>query len=237
VPASIGRVTLAPSFSVLINVEGRDLGGVMADVQREVEALGREQAAGNRIEIRGQAEAMRMAYVELARGLALSAVLVFLVLVVNFQSWRIPLVAMAGLPVAIAGAGIGLWITGTALSVPALMGVMMVIGVSTANSVLVASFARDRLAEGAVPVQAALDAASTRLRPVLMTASAMIIGILPMAFGFGEGGEQNAPLGRAVVGGLVFGTVATLTIVPTLFALVARSAGAPDNVVENPHAS
>ena len=234
VPASIGRVTLAPTFGVLMNVEGRDLGGVLADVQREIDALAGQQAPANRIEVRGQAEAMRAAYAELAGGLALSAVLVFLVLVVNFQSWRIPFVAMAGLPVAIAGAVAGLWLTGTPLSVPALMGVMMVIGVSTANSVLVASFARDRLLEGATPVQAALDAAATRLRPVLMTASAMIIGILPMAFGLGEGGEQNAPLGRAVVGGLVFGTAATLMIVPTLFAFVARAPHADGTALERP---
>jgi multidrug efflux pump subunit AcrB len=141
---------------------------------------------------------------------------------VNFQSWLLPFIAMSGLPVAITGALIALFVTGTPLSVPALTGLIMVIGVSTANSVLVTSFARDRLAEGLTALEAAIDAARTRLRPVLMTATAMIVGILPMALGAGEGGEQNAPLGRAVVGGLMLGTVATLTLVPFLFAMLAR---------------
>ncbi|MGL6291201.1 MAG: efflux RND transporter permease subunit [Silanimonas sp.] len=223
VPASVGRVTLTPTFSVLANVEGRDLGGVLEELEAITDTLAQRQPPANRIELRGQAEAMRSAYAELAGGLALAAVLVFLVLVVNFQSWSTPLIAMSGLPVAVAGSVTALFLLQTPLSVPALMGLLMVIGVSTANSVLVASFARDRMLEGARAAEAALDAAATRLRPVLMTAGTMIVGLIPMALGVGEGGEQNAPLGRAVIGGLLFGTAATLVLVPLAFARFARA--------------
>ena len=150
----------------------------------------------------------------------LAALLVFLVMVVNFQSWTLPLAATSGLPIAISGAAVALWLTGTAISVPALMGIIMVVGVSTANSVLVSSFARDRFAEGASAHDAAVEAATTRLRPVVMTALAMILGVVPMALGMAEGGEQNAPLGRAVIGGLIFGTVASLFLVPVAFAAI-----------------
>jgi multidrug efflux pump subunit AcrB len=163
-------------------------------------------------------------------------VLVYLIMVVNFQSWLMPLIAMGTQPVAIAGALFALWLTGTPLSVPALTGIIMVIGVSSANSVLVTSFARDRFAAGRDAASAAIEAAETRLRPVLMTATAMIVGIVPLALGLGDGGEQNAPLGRAVIGGLVFGTAATLTFVPVLFALLVKrrvmpgGSGRHDNV-------
>jgi CzcA family heavy metal efflux pump len=220
--ASVSRVTLAPAINVVANVQGRDLGGVYSDVSRIVSELRPRLEPGNRIEIEGQAEAMDTAYRDLAGGLALAAVLVFLVMVVNFQSWAMPAVAMSGQPLAIAGAALGLWATGTPLSVPALMGIIMVVGVSAANSVLVTSFARDRLLAGASPREAALQAATTRLRPVLMTAAAMIVGIIPMALGLGEGGEQNAPLGRAVIGGLLLGTAATLIVVPIAFSLIVR---------------
>jgi multidrug efflux pump subunit AcrB len=222
VPASIGRTMMAPTVSVMANVQGTDLGAVHAALGDIVADLEPRLKAGNRIEIVGQAGEMQNAYGELATGLLMSAVLVFLVLVVNFQSWIQPLVAMSGLPIAIAGAAVGLLVTGTPLSVPALMGVMMVIGVSTANSVLVTSFARGLIAEGHDPEQAAYEAAAVRLRPVLMTASAMVLGIIPMALGLGEGGEQNAPLGRAVIGGLLFGTPATLIIVPSILAVLGR---------------
>lgn len=217
-PANIDRVTLQPMTTLLANTEGRDLGGVYQDVEHAVDAVRPRLKPGNRIEIAGQAQSMAQAYGEMISGLMMAAVFVYLVMVVNFQSWLMPLIAMGGLPVAISGAMFALYVTGTPLSVPALTGLIMVIGVSTANSVLVTSFARDRLHEGEAPVQAALDAVRTRLRPVLMTATAMIVGILPMALGLGEGGEQNAPLGRAVIGGLLFGTCATLTFVPFLFA-------------------
>lgn len=222
VPASIGRTMMAPTVSVMANMQGTDLGAVHAALGDIVADLEPRLKAGNRIEIVGQAGEMQNAYGELATGLLMSAVLVFLVLVVNFQSWIQPLVAMSGLPIAIAGAAVGLLVTGTPLSVPALMGVMMVIGVSTANSVLVTSFARGLIAEGHDPEQAAYEAAAVRLRPVLMTASAMVLGIIPMALGLGEGGEQNAPLGRAVIGGLLFGTPATLIIVPSILAVLGR---------------
>jgi len=222
VPASLARTTLAPTISVLANVQGTDLGSVYDRLTDITGGLQGKLKPGNRIEIVGQAGEMQSAYGELAAGLLMSAILVFLVLVVNFQSWIQPLVAMSGLPIAIAGAAVGLFATGTPLSVPALMGVMMVIGVSTANSVLVTSFARGLVAEGHDPEVAAYEAAAVRLRPVLMTACAMILGIVPMAIGLGDGGEQNAPLGRAVIGGLLFGTPATLILVPSILAVLGR---------------
>jgi multidrug efflux pump subunit AcrB len=222
VPASIARTTLAPTVSVLANVQGTDLGSVYSRLTRITADVQARMKPGNRIEITGQAGEMQSAYGELAGGLLMSAVLVFLVLVINFQSWIQPLVAMSGLPVAIAGAAIGLFVTGTPLSVPALMGLMMVIGVSTANSVLVTSFARGLIADGHDPELAAYESAAVRLRPVLMTASAMVLGIIPMAIGLGDGGEQNAPLGRAVIGGLLFGTPATLALVPSILAVLGR---------------
>jgi multidrug efflux pump subunit AcrB len=222
VPASVGRTMMAPTVSVLANVQGTDLGSVYADLTAIVADVRPQLKPANRIEIVGQAGEMQSAYGELVGGLAMSAVLVFLVLVVNFQSWMQPLVAMSGLPIAIAGAAVGLFVTGTPLSVPALMGVMMVIGVSTANSVLVTSFARNLIAAGHDRELAAYEAAAVRLRPVLMTATAMVLGIVPMALGLGEGGEQNAPLGRAVIGGLLFGTPATLVLVPSILAVLGR---------------
>ena len=221
-PANITRVTLAPALNVLANVSTRDLGAVAERVDALVAELSPQLKPGNRIELQGQVDLMRRAYADLAAGLALAVLLVFLVQAANFQSWLLPLNAMAALPVALSGAALGLWVTGTPLSVPALMGMIMVIGVSTANSVLITSFARDRLMAGDTPLQAALAAAGTRLRPVLMTALAMIVGVLPMALGVGEGAEQNAPLGRAVVGGLTLGTFGTLVLVPLLFTFCAR---------------
>jgi multidrug efflux pump subunit AcrB len=163
---------------------------------------------------------MTSAYGQLYFGLAGAIVLIYLVIVVNFQSWVDPFVIITGLPAALAGIVWMLFITGTTLSVPALTGAIMCMGVATANSILVVSFARERLAQGADAFTAALDAGFMRFRPVLMTALAMIIGMAPMALGLGEGGEQNAPLGRAVIGGLLFATTATLLFVPTIFCVV-----------------
>ena len=219
VPANTSRVTLAPALNVVANVQGADLGSVYTGVESALDAIRPTLKPGNRAEVVGQAHSMQMAYAELANGIAFAAVLVFLVMVVNFQSWMAPLVASSGLPFALSGAAAALWLTATPLSVPALMGMIMVVGVSTANSVLVTSFALNMLREGHTAIECAVAAASTRLRPVLMTAGAMIVGILPMALGLGDGGEQNAPLGRAVIGGLVVGTVATLVVVPAMFAL------------------
>ncbi len=221
-PASVSRTTLLPTLTLVANVEGRDLGSVTKDLNVILKELREKQKPGNKIELNGQAALMESSYTELIGGLGLAAVLVFLVMVVNFQSWSLPFVAISGLPLAVAGALAALWLTGTPLSVPALMGIIMVVGVSTANSVLVSSFARDRLLEGATASEAALEAATTRLRPVVMTALAMILGVIPMALGHGEGGEQNAPLGRAVIGGLILGTFASLFIVPLMFSLFAR---------------
>jgi len=165
-------------------------------------------------------QTMTASYTGLAIGFVGAIVLVYLLIVVNFQSWTDPFIIITALPSAVAGIAWMLLITGTTLSVPALTGAIMCMGVATANSILVVSFARDRLAQGATALQAAHDAGFTRFRPVLMTALAMIIGMLPMSLGMGEGGEQNAPLGRAVIGGLVFATVATLIFVPTVFAMI-----------------
>jgi multidrug efflux pump subunit AcrB len=224
-PANIDRFMLQPTTTILANAAGRDIGGVYGDVERAIAAVSPRLKPGNRIEVAGQAQSMTQAYAEMLGGIALAAVLVYLIMVVNFQSWLMPFIAMGSQPVAISGALFALYATGTPLSVPALTGLIMVIGVSSANSVLVTSFARDRLNAGLPPRQAAIEAAETRLRPVLMTAVAMIVGIVPLALGLGEGGEQNAPLGRAVVGGLVFGTAATLTFVPVLFALLVTPKG------------
>jgi multidrug efflux pump subunit AcrB len=209
---------MQPNFTVVGNAYGRDIGGITRDLEKVLADLRSRLEAGNRIELAGQAALMQSSYSELIGGLGLAAMLVFLVMVVNFQSWTLPLVAISGLPVAISGALFS--VTGTPLSVPALMGIIMVVGVSTANSVLVTSFARYRSDEGLSAAAAAMESATTRLRPVLMTALAMILGVIPMAIGHSEGGEQNAPLGRAVIGGLVFGTCASLLLVPLVFASV-----------------
>ncbi|PZQ16096.1 MAG: AcrB/AcrD/AcrF family protein [Ancylobacter novellus] len=221
-PATVSRATLQPAFNVLVNVSGRDLGGVLAEVEPMIAELRGGLKPGNAVTVSGQAAQMTQAYAELAGGVALAVLLIFLLLVVNFQSWTLPLAALAALPMALSGAIYGLAATGSYLSVPALTGFIMVLGVSTANSVLVVSFARDLMAEGREPVSAALEAAATRLRPVLMTASAMIVGMAPMALGLGEGGEQNAPLGRAVIGGLMLGTLGTLLLVPLAVTAVRR---------------
>ena len=163
---------------------------------------------------------MHASFQGLMLGLILAVLLVYALMVINFQSWMDPLIIISGLPGAMAGMAWMLFVTRTTISVPALTGAIMCIGIATANSILVVSFARDRLAEGATPLRAAFDAGKTRFRPVLMTALAMLIGMLPMALGLGDGGEQNAPLGRAVIGGLLFGTVATLVFVPVAFSAV-----------------
>jgi multidrug efflux pump subunit AcrB len=169
--------------------------------------------------VRGQVQTMNSSFAGLLIGLVMSIVLVYLLIVVNFQSWLDPFIIITALPGALAGILWILFLTRTSLSVPALTGAVMCMGVATANSILMISFARERMDEGMSPLQAALEAGHTRMRPVIMTALAMIIGMLPMAFGLGEGGEQNAPLGRAVIGGLLFATVATLFFVPVVFSI------------------
>jgi multidrug efflux pump subunit AcrB len=202
------------------SVQGRDLGGVADDVDRIVEASRKALPRGSEIAVRGQVQTMRSSFSGLLGGLALAVVLVYLLIVVNFQSWLDPFIILSALPAALAGIVFLLFLTGTTISVPALMGAIMCVGVATANSILVISFAKEHLAQHGDAAESALAAGFARFRPVLMTALAMIIGMVPMALGLGEGGEQNAPLGRAVIGGLLFATVATLIFVPAVFSLL-----------------
>jgi multidrug efflux pump subunit AcrB len=202
------------------SVDGRDLGAVAGDITRIVNADRKSLPRGATIAIRGQIQTMNASYTGLLGGLVFAIVLVYLLIVVNFQSWLDPFIIIMALPAALAGIVIFLFATHTRLSVPALMGSIMCMGVATANSILVVSFAKERLEQHHDAVLAAIEAGFTRFRPVLMTALAMIIGMIPMALGLGEGGEQNAPLGRAVMGGLMFATVATLFFVPAVFSFL-----------------
>ncbi|MEK7916107.1 efflux RND transporter permease subunit [Burkholderia contaminans] len=216
-PAVITHYNIRPAIDVYVSVEGRDLGAVAGEIDRIVSDAHATLPRGTELTMRGQIETMRTSYIGLGAGVAMAIVLVYLLIVVNFQSWLDPLIIISAMPAALAGIVWMLFITGTHLSVPALTGAIMTVGVATANSILVVSFARQRLADGAPPLTAALEAGATRIRPVLMTALAMIIGMVPMALGLGEGAEQNAPLGRAVIGGLLFATVSTLLFVPLVF--------------------
>lgn len=215
----VNKYDILPTINIYGSVQGRDLGAVAADVNAAIDRFSAEQPEGATVTVRGQFETMNTAFTFLAFGLVAAVVLIYLVLVVNFQSWIDPLVIIGALPAALAGIVWTLFVTGTTLSVPALTGAIMVMGIATANATLVVSFARERLAETGDAWGAARDAGMLRLRPVLMTALTMIIGMLPMALGVGDGSEQNVPLGRAVVGGLTFATIATLFFVPTLFGL------------------
>jgi multidrug efflux pump subunit AcrB len=216
----VSHYNVQPVIDIYGSVQGRDLGAVADDVQRIVDDMAKGAPKGSTVALRGQVETMTGAYGQLFFGLAGSILLIYLVIVVNFQSWVDPFIIVTALPSALAGIVWMLFLTGTTLSVPALTGAIMCMGVATANSILVVSFARERLALGDSPLSAALNAGFTRFRPVLMTALAMIIGMAPMALGMGEGGEQNAPLGRAVIGGLIFATMATLLFVPTIFSII-----------------
>ena len=228
-PSLVSHYNVQPAIDIYAAAGDRDLGGVTADVRALVEQARKELPKGSGIVIRGQAVTMASSYSGLFLGLGFAILLVYLLIVVNFQSWLDPLIIISALPATLAGIVWMLFLTRTTLSVPALTGAIMSVGVATANAILVVSFARDKLAEGAVdPATAAVEAAFGRFRPVLMTALAMIIGMLPMALGLGEGGEQNAPLGRAVIGGLTIATLATLLFVPAVFALLhGRRAAAP----------
>jgi multidrug efflux pump subunit AcrB len=220
--ASVSHYDIQPLIQILTTTEGRDLGAVAADIQKIVDETQADLPKGSSAVMLGQVHTMNSAYSGMLFGLAGAIVLIYLLIVVNFQSWGDPLVIIMALPAALIGIIWMLFVSGTTLSVPALTGAIMCMGVATANSVLVISFARERLAEHGDPIMAALESGYVRIRPVLMTALAMIIGMAPMALGFGEGGEQNAPLGRAVIGGLVFATVATLFVVPVVFSLMHR---------------
>jgi CzcA family heavy metal efflux pump len=225
-PAIVSKYDAQPIIDIFGAAQDRDLGAINADIEKQLNALEGKLPKGTHIVIRGQVQTMTASYSGLAIGFAGAILLVYLLIVINFQSWLDPFIIITALPAAVAGIAWMLLITGTTLSVPALTGAIMCMGVATANSILVVSFARDRMNQGATALQAAHDAGFTRFRPVLMTALAMGIGMLPMSLGLGEGGEQNAPLGRAVIGGLLLATVATLVFVPAVFAAIhGRGAG------------
>jgi multidrug efflux pump subunit AcrB len=217
-PAVMSRYNIAPVIDVYVSVQGTDLASVASKVQKLVDEMRPKLSRGSRVDVRGQVQTMQSSFIGLGVGLAMAIVLVYLLIVVTFQSWLDAAIIITALPAALAGIAWMLFITGTTLSVPALTGAIMTMGVATANSILLVSFARERLQAGIPPLSAALEAGATRIRPVLMTALAMIIGMIPMALGLGEGAEQNAPLGRAVIGGLIFATVSTLFFVPAVFA-------------------
>jgi multidrug efflux pump subunit AcrB len=224
-PAVITHYNIRRTVDIFGSVQDRDLGAVGRDIQKVLDANQKLLARGSEVVVRGQVQTMHASFVGLLAGLAGAIVLVYLLIVVNFQSWLDPFIIITALPAALAGIVMILFVTHTTVSVPALMGAIMCMGVATANSILVVSFAKDQLHEHGNAIEAALEAGSTRFRPVLMTALAMIIGMIPMAIGMGEGGEQNAPLGRAVIGGLLFATVATLFFVPSVFGLLHSWAG------------
>ena len=221
-PAVISRYNILPAVDLYVSVQGTDLASVADRVKALVDQVRPRLPKGSQVVIRGQVQTMQDSFMGLGVGLAMAIVLVYLLIVVNFQAWVDAAIIIAALPAALAGIAWMLFITGTTLSVPALTGAIMTMGVATANSILVVSFARQRIADGVPALSAALEAGATRIRPVLMTALAMVIGMVPMALGLGEGAEQNAPLGRAVIGGLVFATVSTLFFVPVVFAGVHR---------------
>ncbi|MFC4765706.1 efflux RND transporter permease subunit [Dyella koreensis] len=218
--AVVSQYNIQPMVEIFATTQGRDLGAVAADIQKIVDAHAKDLPKGSSTALLGQVQTMNSAFSGLIFGLLGAAVLIYLLIVVNFQSWSDPFVIITALPAALAGIVWMLFATHTTLSVPALTGAIMCMGVATANSILVVSFCRERLAEHGDAHQAALEAGFVRFRPVLMTALAMIIGMAPMALGLGEGGEQNAPLGRAVIGGLIFATVATLFFVPVVFRII-----------------
>src|SRR5258706_131864 len=209
-----------PVFDVYASPDQRDLGSFATDVTRILDKANASLPRGTTINMRGQVDTMRTSFTRLGMGMVFAIVLVYLLMAVNFQSWVDPFIILTALPGAMAGLLGMLYLTRTTLSVPALMGALMCIGVATANSILLVTFANDERALGKNAIEAALSAGFTRIRPVIMTALAMIIGMVPMALGMGEGGEQNAPLGRAVIGGLIFATVATLFFVPVVFSIL-----------------
>jgi multidrug efflux pump subunit AcrB len=218
--AVVSHYNVQPAIDIFGSVDGRDLGAVARDILPIVDRSRKDLPRGSQINVLGQIQTMEASFIGLLAGLGLSIVLVYLLIVINFQSWLDPLIILMALPAALAGIVWFLFVTHTTVSVPALIGAIMCMGVGTANSILVVSFSKGRLEAGKTAAEAALDAGFTRFRPVLMTALAMIIGMLPMALGLGEGGEQNAPLGRAVIGGLLFATAATLFFVPVVFSTV-----------------
>jgi multidrug efflux pump subunit AcrB len=222
-PAVITHYNVQPTIDVLADPQDRDLAGVAADVNKVLADIRPKLPRGSSISVRGQVRTMRDSFSGLSIGLVFAAALVYLLIAVNFQSWLDPLIIVIALPGALSGIIWALFVTQTTVSVPAMMGAIMTVGVATANSILLINFAGQLRLRGKNAVDAALKAGYTRLRPVIMTATAMIIGMLPMSLGLGEGGEQNAPLGRAVIGGLLVATFCTLFVVPVVYSLLQRN--------------
>jgi multidrug efflux pump subunit AcrB len=219
----VNHYNVQPLYDVYANVQDRDLGGVARDVDKVLDEFRPKLPIGSFFELRGQVGTMRTSFTGMGYGLLFAIVLVYFVMVVNFQSWVDPFIVMIAVPGALVGVLLMLFFSRTTISVPALMGAIMSIGVGTANSILLVVFANDLRREGADALTAAYQAGRTRLRPVVMTAVAMLVGMIPMAMGLGEGGEQNAPLGRAVIGGLLVATAATLFVVPVVYSMLRKT--------------
>jgi multidrug efflux pump subunit AcrB len=221
VPTNLNQTNIQPDYDIFASTQGRDLGSISGDIDKIVAELQKELKPGNTIQVLGQIQSMRDSFRDLGIGLLFAAVFVYLLMVVNYQNFSDPLVVILALPATLCGIVTMLFITGTTLSVPSLMGAIMAVGVASANSILLVTFAREQQLNGRSAFRAAIDAGHTRIRPVLMTAAAMIVGMIPMAIG-GPGEEQNAALARAVIGGLLFATPTTLLIVPYLFAMLRK---------------
>jgi multidrug efflux pump subunit AcrB len=221
IQTNANQANIQPVYEVYANAEGRDLGSISSDISKIVSEYQKQMSPGNRIEVTGQINSMNAAFRDLTIGILFAAVFVYLLMVVNYQTWSDPFVVILALPATFCGIVTILYVTGTTLSVPSLMGAIMAIGVASANSILLVTFAREQQLEGSSAFDAAIAAGRTRIRPVLMTAAAMIVGMIPMAIG-GAGEEQNAALARAVIGGLLFATPTTLLVVPYLFALLRK---------------
>ena len=221
VPTNTNQANIQPVYEIYANADNRDLGSISGEINKIVAEYQKQLSPGNRIEIIGQIASMNDAFRDLAIGILFAAVFVYLLMVVNYQTWGDPLVVILALPATFCGIVTMLYVTGTTLSVPSLMGAIMAIGVASANSILLVTFAREEQLKGAQAIDAAIAAGRTRIRPVLMTAAAMIVGMIPMAIG-GAGEEQNASLARAVIGGLLFATPTTLLVVPYLFAVLRK---------------
>jgi multidrug efflux pump subunit AcrB len=236
-PAVVSHYNATPAIDIYGSVQGMDLGYVSVQINKIIAEAQKDLPKGSHVVLRGQSQTMKSSFNGLLIGLVGAIILVYMLIVVNFQSLLDPFIIITALPAALAGIVWMLFLTHTTVSVPALTGAIMCMGVATANSVLVVSFARERMNAGDNAYEAAMQAGFTRLRPVLMTALAMIIGMIPMALGLGDGGEQNAPLGRAVIGGLIFATVATLFFVPTVFSIIhGRASSHPIHAAETPNA-
>jgi multidrug efflux pump subunit AcrB len=221
IATNANQANIQPLYEIFANADGRDLGSISADINKIVAEYKPQLTPGNRIEVTGQIDSMNSAFRDLAIGIMFAAVFVYLLMVVNYQTWGDPFVVILALPATFCGIITMLYVTGTTLSVPSLMGAIMAIGVASANSILLVTFAREQQLAGMTAFDAAISAGRTRIRPVLMTATAMIVGMIPMAIG-GAGEEQNAALARAVIGGLLFATPTTLFVVPYLFAVLRK---------------